>query len=107
MITKAAFFGGTQNHEGVTGSFIVHPRAGRTVRMNASSTPIATLPDARTLWVDHPILVLWNVGAATITVHDNAGNSLGTVAQDEVKDLGLFDITTQAGVWHLVARTFL
>lgn len=60
-----------------------------------------TFPDARISNPGQSVLVN-NVGAQTITILDNAGNNIGSVASGEVWEFYLAVNTTQAGVW----RTF-
>jgi len=106
VITKERFFGGTYNNEAFSGNINVHPLAGKTWRLAGTSTPSVTLPDARTLRPDE-IAAIWNSGAATITVKDNAGGAIGTILAGAVALLYLFDTSTQAGGWRLLARSFL
>jgi len=60
-----------------------------------------TFPDARITGPGQSILVN-NVGVNTISILDNTGANIGSVASGEVWQFYLNDNTTQAGVW----RTF-
>lgn len=106
MITKERYFGGTYNNEAFSGNINLHPLVGKTWRLAGTSSPAVTLPDARTLKPDE-IAAIWNSGAATITIKDNTGGTIGTILAGAVKLLHLFDISTQAGGWRLLARSFL
>jgi hypothetical protein len=60
-----------------------------------------TMPDARQATQGQSTLIN-NVGANTLSIKDNAGNVIGSVASGEVWQFYLDSNTTQAGVW----RTF-
>jgi hypothetical protein len=59
-----------------------------------------TFPDATLAGPGQAILVN-NVGAQTITIKNNAGGVIGTVASGVVKQLYLEDNTTAAGTWRI------
>jgi hypothetical protein len=57
-----------------------------------------SMPDARMAAGGQSTLIN-NIGANTITIKDNAGNVIGSVASGQVWQFYLEDNTTQAGVW--------
>lgn len=59
-----------------------------------------TMPDAQLAGPGQATLVN-NVGANTVTIKDNAGNTIGTVASGVVKQFYLEDNSTQAGTWRV------
>ena len=106
MITQAAFERGAQELVGFTGDRAWNPRAGLCVRASGSSSPALKALDARTLFVDL-MGVIWNDGATTITVKDNAGGTIGTILAGGVANVYCFDTSTAAGAWRLVTKAFL
>ncbi len=59
-----------------------------------------TFPDA-TLAGNGQAILVNNVGAQTVTLKNNAGGTIGTVASGVVKQLYLADNTTAAGTWRI------
>lgn len=66
--------------------------------ITATNTWAMTLPAANTVSTGRDLLIR-NVGANTITVHDAAGGTLATIAAGVVKLLYITDNSTAAGAW--------
>lgn len=70
------------------------------IEVTATAGLSITFPDA-TLAGEGQAILVNNVGAQTITLKNNAGGVIGTVASGVVKQLYLEDNTTAAGTWRI------
>lgn len=107
MYTPDVWYGGAKEVT-LSANYVIVDRATRVFTFNPSvSGWTVTLPDARRfLQTGADAYVLINLHASrTITLKDNAGNTLLTINGREGVTVALFSNATQAGTWKLQVST--
>lgn len=107
-IGHEAFYGGAYDFDIAVDTFIF-PIMGRVQVINATASgKKVKLPDATTLKKGGPIFYIYNDGANSFEVTDNAGGSLSpaiNLATNEVGTVCLVDNSTAAGEWKVIVES--
>lgn len=107
---RAEYFGRAK-HLVVSTFAVLNPRQARTYVLATpdATTKLAVLvtPQVVNFVREGPWFVVFNQGPGSIAVIKAGGQPVGTIAQNEVGDLVLWDRKAQFGNWILTKRTFV
>lgn len=100
------FMGGAKRFQTISADLTLPAVEARVVIVNPTSTGYSVhLPDARKLVPGGPHFYVANVGSQLITLKDNAGGTVVSLASGKTAIVCLAANASQAGAWVTVTRT--